>query len=244
MWGFTTPQGIFIRLGVSFVFFGLLGCLSVEAIRYVDRQSQIKVREVKVEPPTPAPTAPPVEEPAPDLVGQIDKILDIGPAAPEAIQKLTGKPPVPPGFTGKGKAPLPKDIYVIVVGTIRNRGQVASIAEGFRITLMFADGRTVKADMLTPPIGAGFMLNVSPDPKSPKWYALKSEDYWPQRMDMNTIPANGISYGYVYGVLHGVSRDEFYKPGNTVELYFRDIRGKESTVSKLTLPVGPPPAPQ
>lgn len=66
MWGVTTPQNVFARLFVCFFSFGLIGWLAVEAVRYVGRQSKIKVRpNQESESVSPIPLSSPTDTPSP-----------------------------------------------------------------------------------------------------------------------------------------------------------------------------------
>jgi hypothetical protein len=76
MWGVETQSSGGLRILVCFMASGLIGVLAMESVRYVDRKRDSKrvltqgTAEIKPQSQLPSP-----EQPAPDLVGEINNII-------------------------------------------------------------------------------------------------------------------------------------------------------------------------
>lgn len=205
----------------------------MQKLRAAEGQTETTPAQTSNTAPTSSPAS--TEQPAPDLVGQIDSILPLESDPDPKTLKYVKPPgaktmPRRPGARERNKLILQNNAHLYVIGSIKNRGQVASIADGWAITWKGVDDHTVEGVLMPVQENSEIRVDMSPDPKSQNWVTLRGKDYWPRKMDMNAIPANGVSYGFLYVRFPKLSLDEL-RVGGFMTLRFVDIRGKESTAS-------------
>lgn len=152
----------------------------------------------------------------PDLRLQIDKLIPLF-----GYTQLIGIPgqliPIP-----KGREPGAADVdtQMIVIGTIINDRDVQATAAYWELFAKLSDGRSLNVALFSP--NSDFLINSPTNPPT----QIHVQDYWPRKLDMHSIPAKGLSYGYVLGVLKGVTPAEFNKPHTSVTLCFKDSGGQ------------------
>ena len=152
----------------------------------------------------------------PDLKLEIDRVLPLWNYKP--FQAPPGVPvPIPQGHAPDSQD---ADTYIAVIGKIINPRDVEASAEYWKVNAQLASGQTVEANLLAPP--NQMVISHPNDPPE----VISGQDYWPRKLDMRSIPAHGISYGFVFGVLKGVHPNDFDKPKTAVTLCFQDADGK------------------
>ena len=131
-------------------------------------------------------------------------------------------PPGMPISIPQGNTPTSKDVdtYIIVLGTIVNDRAVQATAGYWEISAQLADGRSMDIELLVP--AYDFAISHPHGPPD----LIHVQDYWPRKLDMHSIPAYGLSYGFVFGVLRGVTPADFDKPHTSVTLCFQDSSGQ------------------
>lgn len=187
------------RVVFTFVLFGIVGVGIVETVRGVNNWAASK--------------RPPIEKPDVNALKlKIDRLIPL--YGFRQILAPLGQPiPIPPPHEPIAKEDV--DTHVAVVGTIVNNRDVQATAGYWEMYARLSDGRSIPMELIVPTLD----LTIGSPGKTE---FIHKENYWPYKLDMRSIPAKGISYGFMLGVLRGVTPKDFDKPHTSVTLCFKD----------------------
>lgn len=235
LWYFNATTPPFTRAMVSGIFVAIVSVGAFVAITWAtDRHNRAIFVEKgqQTSPSQSATTTQPKassEQPKSDLKLKIDRLIPM--YGYKQLVGLPGKPIAVP----QGREPTAKDVdtYAAVVGTIVNDRDVQATAGYWEMSAQLADGRFINVELVVPT--QDLVINHPHDPPD----FIRVQDYWPRKLDMRSIPAHGLSYGFVLGVLRSVTPTDFNKPGNSVMLCFQDSGGQRicGTIKQEDRPV-------
>lgn len=159
-----------------------------------------------------------------NLIFKLDGVFQMG--------GIAGFLRVPPGlppelFVPKAVPPIGKDTTLVIVGTIANPRDIQATAFDWVTEVHLLNERVFQLEPKTP--SNDIFINIPTGSKT-----LRVQDYWPLKLDMRTIPAHGVSYGFLFGILHDITPAEFDKLATTVKVCFKDTDGNQCCYTYYT----------